>query len=274
MLLLLAGVLPAWSHHTTAHGGAMGAAFTPLSAQGRPPATFLELSTAYDRLDGNLGAVATYQFAGEYSVTPRTSVGGRVPVVSVWEDFLPTAHTIGDVALSIKHIVGAWPTARRAVQLSAELSVPTGDEIAGTGSGAIAVSPVVTLRQSWHRLTFVLSAGSSVAATAPVRPSLEYAASLLAPLTSRTSRVPLAGVLALQGSTAPASATLADWSTKIYCKPALTLHLRQHWLASLGAKISVIDTLRTKPGVALSLLSTAPLSDVTVGGFASLAVTY
>ncbi len=256
-------IQPIFAHHVVGHGGVTTSSFNPYSSQSRPPETFLDFNFNVDHLDGGLGYVLTYQFAGEYSVTRRISVGGRIPVLSVREQFLPHTDGIGDVAIFFKGLVGEWPLYRTFLNMGTEISFPTGSETRGTGTGDVIFSPYLTVSKGFRPFSILFSVGSTLAAADQIRPSIDYGASLIVPVAKGS--LPVDAFLSFQGSTATSSKTFVNGSTKAYLKPAVTFHLKPKLLATLGAKISIIDTLRVKPGIALSRQSTAPLSDVDVG---------
>lgn len=257
------GMTPVFAHHVVGHGGAALSFFNPYSSQTRPPETFLDFNFSVDHLDGGLGYVLTYQFIGEYSVTRRISVGGRVPVLSIREKFLQQTDSLGDVVLSVKGLVGEWPLYRAFLNVGTDVAFPTGSETKGTGSGNVMFSPYVTLSRGFRPFALLFSLGSTLAASDQVYPSVDYGTSLVVPIAK--GALPVDVFLSFQGSTVTTSETLANGSTKAYLKPAVVFHLRPKFLTTIGAKVSVIDTLEVKPGTALSPQSTVLLSDIDTG---------
>lgn len=263
VLLNSLGICSVWAHHVSEHGRVSTISFNPYSSQLRPPTTFLGFNFNFDHLDGDLGHVLTYQFVGEYAITPKMGVGGRIPVLSIHEKFLPEADGLGDIALSIKRLVGQWPVSRIFLNLGTEISFPTGNDAKGTGSGDVLFSPYLTFSKGFCPFSVLLSLGSTLAASDQVRPSLDYGASVIVPLVKE--KLPIDFSLSLQSSTLTTSNIFVSGSTKTYLKPAVVFHLTPKFLTTLGAKISVVDTLEIKPGVVLSQQSTAPLSDMDAG---------
>ena len=246
------------AHHTVGNSRSMTPSFNPYSSQSRPPETFFDASLNLDHLDAGLGYVITYQFAGEYSLTRRISLGGRVPIVSVREKFIPDTDGLGDLAISLKGLVGEWPLHRIFLNLGTDISLPTGNE-------NLLFSPYVTVSKGYRSFTLLFSFGSTLAAANSLRPSLDYGASIILPLVR--GALPLDGGLSFQGSTAMSSKTFVNGSTKAYLKPAFIFHMTPKTRVTTGAKFSVLDTLAVKPGIALSRQSTAPLGDVDAGFF-------
>jgi len=241
----------------------MSSAFNPYASQSRRPQTFLDYSFAIDRLDGGLGYVLTQQLAGEFSIGRRVSVGARIPFLTIREQFLPQTDNIGDIAVSGKILAGDWSRSRLFMTLGSEISFPTGDEKKGTGTGDVVLSPFATLSKGFKHVGLVTTLGTTIAIANQVRPSLDYA--LTAIVTLAEGALPVDFFLAFQGSTAISSETFTSGSSKAYLRPAFAFHLTPKLLSSLGAKVSVLDTLELKPGAPLSKASTAPLSDVQAG---------
>ena len=259
----------AGAHHVSGHGSRSGngiaslGSFNPISSQSRRPETFLDYSFNVDRLDGSLGYVLIHQWSGEYSFRRRFSVGGRIPLLSIRENFLPDTDGFGDLAISFKALVGEESRKGFILNAGSEVSFPTGSESKGTGSGSLMLAPFISLSKAFKPISLFFALGSTLALENPISPSLDYSASVMLPLV--TGALPLEMLMALQGSTVVASRTFTEGSTKVYFKPALALHLTQKTLATFGAKISVIDTWVVKSGVTLSRLSTVPLGDVEAG---------
>lgn len=261
--ILLLGINVAEAHHVAGHGGSLSSSFNPYSSQTRPPQTFVDFNFNVDRLDGGLGYVLSYQTAAEYSVNRRFSFGARIPFLTIREKFLPDTDAFGDIAAGVKFLAGEWPLQRMFLTLGSEVSFPTGSEDKGTGTGDVMFSPYVTLSKGFHRFSLVTTLGSTLAATSHVYPSLDYALSLIVPVTK--GALPVDFFLTFQGSTAATSKTFTNGSTKAYVRPAFVFHLTSKFLATLGGKFSAVDTLEVKKGITLSRLSTAPLSDVQAG---------
>lgn len=251
------------AHHVTVHGGTGSGSFNPISGQSRRPASAVDFSFGVDRLDGGLGYVLTYQLAVEYAVLRRLSLGLRVPFLSIRERFLPATDGIGDVAVSAKGLIAEWAAQKTFLQAGMEVSFPTGDSGKGTGSGDVVFSPTLTLSKGFRPITFLLTAGTTFAAADPVRPSADYAASAVVPLTQK--ELPVDFFLSFQGSTAVQSGVFNGGSTKAYLRPGFVFHMSPKILATLAGKFSVLDTLTLRRGIALSRQSTAPLSDVQAG---------
>lgn len=251
------------AHHVAGHGGAMASSFNPYSSQSRPPHTFLDYSFSVDRLDGGLGYVLTYQLAAEYSVTRRIGLGARVPFFTIREKFLPDTDGIGDVAVTAKFLAGEWPLQRLFLTFGSDTSFPTGSESKGTGTGDVTLSPFATLSKGFRHVSLVTTLGTTLALAHQIRPSLDYALTAIIPLVE--GALPVDFFLSFQGSTATTSQTFTNGSTKAYLRPAFVFHLTPKLLTTLGAKVSVVDTLEVKPGAPLSKVSTAPLSDVQAG---------
>lgn len=258
------GARPLWAHHSMGHSAAPN---TPHSyaSQARPPETFLNFNTTADRLDGGLGYLWAYQLAGEYTVSRRFSMGGRLPVLSIREQFLPDTDGLGDIALSLKGLVAERLERRFALHAGTEVSFPTGSASKGTGAGNVMAAPYCTVTKGFRYGSAAIEVGSTMAIAHHPRPSIDYAVSAILPLVTHTLPVDL--VLAFQGSTVTSSDTFSAGSTKAYVQPAFAFHVKPPLLATFGAKFSVIDTLALKPGITLSRQSTAPLSDVRVGAF-------
>ncbi len=263
LVLLVSAVSRAEAHHVVGHGGGVGGSFNPYAGQSRRPTSYADFTFGMDRLDGGLGYVLTYQVAGEYAPLRRLSLGVRVPFLSIREKFLPKTDGIGDVAVSVKGLLAEWPLQKLFLQAGTEVSFPTGSLDKGTGSGDVVFSPYLTLSKRFRPVTLLLTAGSTLAASDPVRPSADYAATAIIPVTE--GNLPVDFFLSFQGSTAVQSGIFTGGSTKAYLRPAFVFHLSSKLLATLSGKFSVLDTLEIQPGISLARQSTAPLSDVQAG---------
>lgn len=259
--------LPANAHHSAGHATSLNS-FNPYSSQTRTPESFVDFNFNYDHLDGGLGYVLTYQIAGEYAVNRRLSIGARLPIISVRESFLPKADNVGDIALSVKGLVADWSDKRMFLNLGTEVSLPTGKESKGTGTGNLVFSPFATLSKSFSPMSLIFSAGTTFSAASQVNPSINYASTVVVPVIK--SILPTDILLAFQGTTTTSSDTFKSGSTQAYLKPAVTVHIKEKLLATVGAKLAVIDTLSLKPGITLANQSTAPLSDINTGFFLDL----
>ncbi|HEX5036895.1 MAG TPA: transporter [bacterium] len=262
-MIFFFGINVAEAHHVVGHGGSLSSSFNPYSSQTRPPETFVDFNFNVDRLDGGLGYVLSYQTSAEYSVNRRWSFGARVPFLTIREKFLPDTDGIGDVAASVKFLAGEWPLHRMFLTLGSEVSFPTGNEDKGTGTGDVMFSPYLTLSKGFRHFSLLTTLGSTLAAAGEVHPSVDYSLSLILPVTK--GALPVDFFLSFQGSTAATSKTFTNGSTKAYLRPAFVFHLTSKLLATLGGKFSAVDTLEVKKGIALSRVSTAPLSDVQAG---------
>ena len=263
LALLVCAVGSAEAHHVVGHGGSAGGSFNPYAGQSRRPTSYADFTFGVDRLDGGLGYVLTYQVAGEYAPIRRLSLGLRVPFLSIREKFLPKTDGIGDVAVSIKGLLAEWPLQKLFLQAGSEVAFPTGSLDKGTGSGDVVFSPFLTLSKKFRPVSLIVTAGSTFAAADPVRPSADYAATAIVPITEGS--LPVDFFLSFQGSTAVTSGIFTGGSTKAYLRPAFVFHLSPKLLASFSGKFSVLDTLELQPGISLARQSTAPLSDVQAG---------
>jgi len=263
-LALLLGASEAGAHHVSGHGGGGSGFYNPFSTQSRPPRTFLSFTFNVDALDDGLGEVLRYQLSGEYAVTRRFSLGLRVPFLSIREKFLPKTDSIGDLALTFKGLLWAKPEKRMNLTLGSSFSMPTGKESTGAGAGTVLISPYLNYTMALGPVDFYTTLGTSVAAASEASPTFDYNLGFNIPLV-KEEPIPLHLFLAFQGSTSIRDDVFTNGSTKAYFTPGLILYLQEHLIATLGAKVSVVDTLKVKPGVALSKTSTSLLSDVLAG---------
>lgn len=253
------------AHHVS--GGSVRG-FDPSLSQSRAPTHSVDFRLQGDRLDGHLGYVLGYHFSGEYALHRRLGVGLTLPVLSVREAFLPDTDRLGDVALSLKGLILSGPFLLLA---GSEFSFPTGSEARGTGAGHVQWTPTLTLvKGKWKRVALIGILGTTLGLSEVIRPSLDYGASVV--FAAIRGALPVDFVLAWEGTTTLASDIFVGGATKAYLKPGLILHMTPKVLVNLGVKLSVLDTLKLKPGVALARQSTVPLGDATAGF--SLGVNY
>ncbi len=253
-----------FAHHTTSHAGTGFALFNPFSTESRPPKTYIALDISIDELDDHLGSVAKYQLSGEYVVHPRVSVGARLPFATLNQDFLPQGSSLGDVAFTLKSLLWSAQDPRMGLTFGQVVSFPTGKKDEGYGAGNVIFSPYLTYSAQWfHQLDSFITLGTSVLAADQPAPSLDFSTGITVPIVN--GKAPLKILLALQGSTALSSENLGAGSTKAFLNPALFWQLTPKLSTSLGARVSVIDTLQLKPGVILSPLSPLLLTDVKAG---------
>ncbi|MCC6271977.1 MAG: transporter [Deltaproteobacteria bacterium] len=262
-LVVTTGLGQAAAHHVSGHGGGGSNFYNPFSTQSRPPRTFLSFTFNVDALDDGLGEVLRYQLAGEYAVHRRFSVGMRLPFLSIREKFLPRSDGIGDVALSFKGLLWSQPSSRMNLTLGGGFSFPTGDEAKGLGAGDVLVSPFLNYTAGLGPVDFYTTVGTTLAAADQVSPTLDYQVGANIPVIK--GKIPLHLFVAFQGSTSVRDDVFASGSTKAYITPGLILYLRDDLITTFGARVSVLDTLEVKPGVALSKTSTSLLSDVLAG---------
>jgi len=253
------------AHHTSAHSGGGFALFNPFSTESRPPKTYIALDISIDELDDHLGSVAKYQLSGEYVVHPRVSVGARLPFATLRQDYLPQGSGLGDVAFTLKSLLWSQQEPNRmGLTFGQVVSFPTGKKDEGYGAGDVIFSPYLTYSAQWfHQLDSFITLGTSVLASSQPAPSLDFSTGITVPIVN--GKAPLKILLALQGSTALSSENLNAGSTKAFLNPALFWQLTPKLSTSLGARVSVIDTLQLKPGVVLSPLSPLLLTDVKAG---------
>jgi len=262
LLCLLASSL-AQAHHVSGHGGGGSNYYNPFSSSSRPPRTFLSLSFGVDSLDNALGEVYRYQLAGEYAFARRLSVGVRLPFLSIREKFLPNSDSIGDVAVSVKGLLWSQPKRRMNLTLGNGFSFPTGNESRGLGAGVVLASPYLNYTMALGPVDYYATLGTTVGLASDPAPSFDYNTGFNIPLLKED--IPLHLFIALQGSTSLSDDVFTNGSTKAYLTPGIILYLRENLIATLGARVSVIDTLEVKPGIALAKSSTALLSDVEAG---------
>lgn len=261
---LMANLPIALAHHTAGHGGGGSSYYNPFSTQSRPPRSFVSFTFNADVLDDSLGEVYLYQVSGEYAVTRRFSIGARIPFWSVQEKFLPQTNAIGDLGLTFKGLLWNHPGHRQNLTLGGSTTFPTGNESEGTGAGAVTFSPFLNYTLGFGRVDFYATLGSTVAAASDPSPSFDFNTGFNIPLI-KGGAVPLHLFVGFQGSTTLADDVFTHGSTKAYLTPGLILYLKKNLITTLGARVSVLDTLHIKPGVALSKLSPALLSDVKAG---------
>jgi hypothetical protein len=257
-------VLPqASAHHVSGHGGGGSNYYNPFSSSSRPPRTFFSFTFTADNLDQGLGQVYRYQLSGEYAFTRRLSVGARLPFLSIREKFLPDSDSIGDVAVSVKGLLWSKPERRMNLTLGQAFSFPTGDESRGLGAGVVLASPYLNYTMALGPVDYYLTVGTTVGLASEPAPSIDYNTGFNIPLFKED--IPVHFFVALQGSTSFGDDVFTNGSTKAYLTPGFIFFLRQNLIATLGVRVSVIDTLEVKPGVALAKSSTALLSDVEAG---------
>lgn len=264
-LVLLLWATGAQAHHTVTHGGGAGfTLFNPFSTESRPPKTYLALDFSADALDDHLGVVVKYQLSGEYAIHPRISLGLRVPLATLREEFLPKQTSIGDVAFTFKTLI--WRSAKSAMSLTfgEVTSFPTGNANDGFGAGVVIFAPYLTGSLRWkEKIDTFLTLGSSVAASHEAAPTVDFATGISVPLVG--GKAPLKGMLSLQGSTNLANDNFSTGSTKAFLTPALIWQMTPQWSTTWGFRFSAIDTLDLKPGVILSPISPLLLTDVKMG---------
>lgn len=253
----------ALAHHVVGHSASTGF-YNPFAAASRPPRTFFSLNFSVDWLDHGLGELYRYQLSGEYAVHPRFSLGAQVSFLSVREKFLAPTDSIGDISLTAKGLLWHSVSKKQSLHAGLGISLPTGQEDLGLGSGDVMFSPYFTYVLNQGRADFYLTLGTSLAAASQLNPSWDYSLGSNIALLKK-GPLPMDFFVALQGSTIFSSDTFTAGSTKIYATPGLILHLKPDFFMTLGGKISVIDTLNLKPGIALAKSSIAPLSDVETG---------
>ncbi len=254
----------AHAHHVSGHGGGGANYFDPFSTQSRPPRTFVSFSFGLDHLDDDLGVVLRYTLSGEYAVHRRFSVGATLPFLTTREKFLPETTGIGDVGLNLKGLLWHSKPRRMAVSMGTGVSFPTGDESDGLGTGDVLFSPYLNYAAGLGRVEFYLTLGSTLAAADAVSPTLDFNTGVNVAI-KKGGPVPIHGFLALQGSTAITSDVLENGSTKAYLQPGVIFYLSDSLITTLGLRVSMIDTLKIKPGAALAKTSSILLSDVLVG---------
>ena len=262
-LVWAVGLGHASAHHVTSHGGGGSGFYNPFSTQSRPPRTFLSFTFAVDSLDQGLGEVLRYQLAGEYAVHRRFSIGMRLPFLTIRENFLPRSDGLGDIALTFKGLLWALPKRRMNLTLGSGISFPTGSESKGLGAGTVLASPFLNYTMALGPVDFYTTLGSTVALASEASPSFDFNTGFNIPVIK--GEIPLHLFLAFQGSTSIRDDVFTSGSTKAYLTPGLILYLRDDLIATFAARVSVLDTLKVKPGVALSKTSTALLSDVRAG---------
>lgn len=262
-LVGMTGLGQAMAHHVSGHGGGGSSFYNPFSTQSRPPRTFLSFTFNVDALDDGLGEVLRYQLSGEYAVHRRFSVGMRLPFLSIREKFLPRSDGIGDVALSFKGLLWSQPKSRMNLTLGGGFSFPTGNETKGLGAGDVLISPYLNYTAGLGPVDFYTTLGTSVAAADQASPTFDYQVGANIPVLK--GKIPLHLFVAFQGSTSIRDDVFTSGSTKAYITPGLILYLRDDLITTFGARVSVLDTLSVKPGVALAKTSTSLLSDVLAG---------
>jgi hypothetical protein len=260
---LMANLPIALAHHTAGHGGGGSSFYNPFSTQSRPPRSFVSFTFNADILDDDLGEVYLYQVSGEYAVTRRFSMGVRIPFWSIQEKFLPGTNSIGDLGLTFKGLLWRHPAHRQNLTLGMSTTFPTGSESEGTGAGAVTFSPFLNYTLGLGRVDFYLTLGNTTAAASDPSPSFDFNTGFNIPVLK--GKLPVHLFLGFQGSTTLADDVFTNGSTKAYLAPGVILYLKNNLITTFGARVSVMDTLRVKPGVALSKLSPALLSDVKVG---------
>jgi hypothetical protein len=251
------------AHHVSGHGGGGSNYYNPFSSSSRPPRTFFSFTFTADNLDQGLGQVYRYQLSGEYAFNRRLSAGVRLPFLSIREKFLPDSDSIGDVAVSVKGLLWSKPERRMNLTLGQAFSFPTGNEARGLGAGVVLASPYLNYTMALGPIDYYLTVGTTVALASEPAPSIDYNTGFNIPLFKED--IPVHLFVALQGSTSLGDDVFTNGSTKAYLTPGLIFFLRQNLITTLGVRVSVIDTLKVKPGVALAKSSTALLSDVEAG---------
>lgn len=262
-LCLGTGLPSASAHHVAGHGGGGSNYYNPFSSSSRPPRTFFSFTFTADNLDQGLGQVYHYQLSGEYAFTKRISAGARLPFLSIREKFLPDSDSIGDVAVSVKGLLWSKPARRMNLTLGDSFSLPTGNESRGLGAGVVLTSPYLNYTMALGPVDFYTTVGTTVSFSSQPSPSFDYNTGFNIPLFKED--IPVHLFIALQGSTSFTDDVFTNGSTKAYITPGFIFYLGEHLITTLGARFSVIDTLKVKPGVALSKSSTALLSDVEAG---------
>lgn len=253
----------AQAHHTAGHGGGGANYFDPFSSQSRPPRSFVAATFSINNLDDGLGMVIRYQLSGEYAINRRFSVGAQLPFMTTREKFLPERTSIGDVAVLFKGLVWRNEKPSLGLTMGSSVSFPSGNEADGFGTGDVMFSPFMNFAWKLGRVDFYTTVGSTLAAADSINPSLDFNTGVNVPI--KGGAVPIHAFLAFQGSTTFTSDVLENGSTKAYLTPGLIFFLSNSMIATLGAQVSVLDTLAIKPGAALAQTSSILLSDVQVG---------
>lgn len=242
-------------------GGALGL-FNPFSTISRPPRSFVNLTFTFDSLDGDLGEVYTTQLAGEYAIHRRFSLGARLPILVVRQDFV-SSEGLGDVALTLKGLLWEWKESRTFLSMGLDTSFPTGRESEGLGEGDVVFTPYFTISKAFQVLDFFGTIGSTIVAGDDPRPSFDFAMGVNAPVLKGDVGLDLS--LAFQGSTTITSEVLTAGSTKAYLRPGLTIRPIDPLALSLGGKVSVLDTMEVRPGEVLAPTSSILMTDVVYG---------
>ncbi len=255
LLVLCLLATHAQAHHATGHGMS-GPSFNPITSV-RSPRTIVGFGINADALDADQGYAVTYKLNGEYALTRRFSVGAVVPV--------STVRTTGlqNTGLADLNLIAKGTLFKKGGFLllgNGTLSLPTGPENSGLGSGDVLFSPALTVLKNLSRFGLFVNAGSTMAWASETRPSLDYAVGAIATLV--TGEYPLEAVVSVQGNSIFASHTFQNGSTKLYLNPALVFPLGESSRLTVGGKFALADDLKLKPGVVLSTNSTALFTDV------------
>jgi cytochrome c553 len=103
----------------------------------------------------------------EYRVNGLTSIAIKPRALSINPDIGPTESGLGDTALSVKRVVAFSPLYRALVSARMELTLPTGSDRRGLGSGGVVFEPSLRAGVDWKQFVvqmagaFVIPDGSS-----------------------------------------------------------------------------------------------------------------
>ncbi len=264
-LLWIGLIWPGWG---LAHHGGGGGAVTGLqqSIGGRfnPPRTYAFYNFSTNVLNDGMGWLILNQVEGAYAFNSRFSVGGRIPIWTVRENFLPDNTRLGDVALLLKGQVWRSPQQRMSLDLGMDVTFPTGSDTESVGAGVVGLVPYLTFNKSFDRLQLFTTLSKTVELGAAQNPALSYEVGLQIPLVR--GALPLNLLAALQGNTLFASDTFVNGSSQAFAVSGLLLSLSEHWEAALLGRLSMFNTLEFKSGISFDRFATGLLSDV-LGGF-------
>jgi hypothetical protein len=225
------------------------------------PRPYAAFSFSVDFLDEDVGEVYTYQVSGEYPIHRRFSLGTRIPFYSVREEFLPSNDKIGDVGLLMRGVL--WGSESQTLLVGQDVTFPTGSDTESLGAGVVTFNPYLSYLKTFGFIDLYGQSGIVVEAASAINPTLIYQVGLSFSIVRKG--LPVDFLLAFQGVSYLASDMFNDGSTKGYLLPGFILKFTKQLEGTFLGKISILDTLKLKPGLSTDDIGVSLLSDVEAG---------